>query len=225
MSDRPRTPPLLYFLAALVVIGIFLVWRESRVAGERLQTRWATEPLAAEAIARNLESDDFDRTGHALVQLAARLRGAQGGLPPDFLEPLWPTLEGIAARPEAALRERLTPVLAYAADPRATSLLQGLLRDRDDRVALNAAIGLAARGVTDGAALIRAAIEGTRGEQAEQRRSLLMSFRHVAAEGDRGFLENELERARLDRDREAEAYCLEALERLRRRDASPRQPR
>lgn len=203
-----------YLLAALVVVGIYLVWRTGRAPGEEAIQRWSRASLSVDEIAAGLAQDDPETLGHALTRLQLRLGGADGGLPEGFIAEHWSELEGLRTHDDARVRHALCPVLAFAPDPRATPLLRHLLEDENPTVALNGAIALAARGDDAGAGRLRAAIEGLRGEQNDQRRALLMSFRHVARAGDRDFVADEIERARLDRDQERLGYCQDALARL-----------
>ncbi len=212
---RPSTPPVLYFLALLVVGAIWWFWQDTRTAPGERHLRWETQTLSNQEIAEGLSSSDAERIGHALVQLKRLL----------LSEPL-PATDWLAARATnlLALKEHANPTIRqYVAYPLAywpgdakqqVQILTELLTDDNALVSLNAAIALAARKNPAGADRLQRAILDTKGEQQAMRTSLLADFRFVAQKRHRSFLEDELNRARLDHDSDRESFCQQALERI-----------
>ncbi|MFT7616471.1 MAG: hypothetical protein ACI97A_000093 [Planctomycetota bacterium] len=211
-TTNAKTPPILYFLAILVVGAIWWFWSDLRIAPGERHRLWESTELDQNQIESQLRSKDVEQIGHALVQLKRVLLlpekpstewlQTQSDRIEDLLPHVNPTVRRYAAYPLAYWPGDAVPQVTY---------LTTLLEDEDGLVSLNAAIALAARKNPAGADRLAEAIADTKGEQSAVRRSLLADFRFVAQERHREFLENELNRAQLDHDPERTRFCHEAL--------------
>lgn len=210
----PRTPPVVWILALLVVGAVWFFWSGSRREQESDFERWHGTPLAPEEVEEVLESPspERDRLGHALTQL--RVHAAADALSAPDLKDLVPHVARHAKHAEAQMRLLAAAAATMIPCDDSVALLREMLDDEDGKVAINAAIGLARFEDPAGADLLEEAIRGTRMEQIGVRRNFLHAFRRVAQKRHLEFLRAELHRAELDEDAEAAAYCREALERL-----------
>ena len=213
MSAGARTPPIIVLLAVVVTVAVWFAWSRTRreASGELLHTYWE-ERLPPDEIRRRLADPETPTTllRHALVQLQRLGREGQAMNAGATID----DLKRLAASSDRTLRWHVAMATTYLSGPQAEAILLQLLGDEDDVVALDAAIGLAARGNPAGADRITAAIGGTRGDQIEARRELLRALRHVAQPRHRDLLLEQLRRAELDGDDEAASWCREALTRL-----------
>lgn len=214
-AETPKTPPVVWILALLVIGAVYFFWSGSRREDTSDLHAWNTQRLAHDDVAEILTRPNpaRDRLGHALVQFQ-RHATADAEMRSIFA-PLVEHLARHAGHQDATIRSLVAMAATCHDSPGSLDVLGSLLEDEDAKVTLNAAIGLAARGDARGADRLESALRGTRMEQVAARRDLLHAFRRVAQKRHVEFLENELHRAELDRDEVAAGYCREALNRLR----------
>ncbi len=213
--SQTKTPPVLYFLAFLVVAATWWFWQNSRNAPGEQHKRWEGEMLSQSEISEYLANDDMGKICHALVQLKTRLVSFPEKDLPWKLEQS-PSVLALKDHENPKVRSYVAYCLAYwpgEAQEEVKALME-LLDDDVPLVSLNAAIALAARKNSAGADRLAQAISDTKGEQVAMRRSLLADFYKVAEEKHLTFLENERDRAKLDHDEERLRYCQEAIDRL-----------
>ncbi len=214
-TSPPRTPPLLWVLGLLVVGATWWGWSHLRSQPGSQLDRWSRERLTLEDIGRGLDSPEFDEAAHALVQFGVRSQELRRkGSTRAVLGPLLPKVEALLAAKNPRLRSLAAMAVAYVDDPGVTARLLPLLEDEDGKVSLNAALALAARGESAGAARLGEALETLGAEDVAGRRALLEALAPVARPAQRELLQRERDRARLDGDEALAALCEKALRRL-----------
>jgi len=216
VTDKtPRTPPLLWLLGLLVVAATWWGWSHLRSEPSSQLNRWSRERLSLEDIAHGLKSPDFEERGHALVQFSVRSEELRRkGESRALLRPLLPLVEDALRTKDPRLRSLAAMAVAYVDDPGVTGLLLPLLTDEDGKVSLNAALALAARGESAGAARLAEALTGLGAEDVAARKALLEALAPVATPHQKEILLRERDRARLDGDKALVALCEKALRRL-----------